>query len=67
MISSIRKLWPEYLMLVFTASILTFFTHQVWTVAEAQASIERPEPRAWTPRKIPKCDKELWLRIKDGC
>jgi len=25
------------------------------------------EPQVWTGPEIPKCDKELWLRIKDGC
>ena len=24
------------------------------------------EPREWPPQ-IQKCDKELWLRVKDGC
>jgi len=27
----------------------------------------REEPKPWSGRPIPKCDKELWLRIKDGC
>ena len=27
----------------------------------------RVEPEPWSGREIPKCDKELWLRIKDGC
>lgn len=23
--------------------------------------------QGWTPRSIPVCDKELWLRITEGC
>jgi hypothetical protein len=25
------------------------------------------EQQVWTGPEIPQCDKELWLRIKDGC
>lgn len=25
------------------------------------------KPEIWTGPQIPQCNKELWLRIKDGC
>jgi hypothetical protein len=46
------------LLLVFiTVGIIT----NVWGYEQELAS------PSWTPPEIPLCEKELWLRIKDGC
>ena len=42
----------------------------VLVVKEAKAYDEAKQPPrlpTWSSPEIPKCDKELWLRIKDGC
>jgi len=31
------------------------------------AEPEPAQPEIWYGPEIPKCEKELWLRIKDGC
>jgi hypothetical protein len=40
-----------------------------YAVIETVYGYERPvyEADLYEPPSIPKCDKELWLRIKDGC
>lgn len=54
--------------LVAVAIGLTAFTHKViHTAWEHGNKPPREQPEPWSGPKIPKCDKELWLRIKDGC
>ena len=46
------------------AGILGLVLLTVFTVLPAEEL--RHEP-SWNPPEIPYCQKELWLRIKDGC
>lgn len=36
-------------------------------IIEASKAEPVAEPQVWTGPPIPKCDKELWLRITEGC
>ena len=50
------------------AIICLAIAYVILSVVMIEASKAAPvhEPRSMYP-EIPKCDKELWLRIKDGC
>ena len=39
----------------------------LWFEMARAQPIPREEPEIYYGPEIPKCDKELWLRIKDGC
>ena len=40
----------------------------IFAAAYAHGQIpERDPPEPWSGPEIQQCDKELWLRIKDGC
>lgn len=47
-----------------TAFVLFAFTWVVFGAVATQHELKQP---TWEAPTIPKCDKELWLRIKDGC
>jgi hypothetical protein len=52
------------------ALICFAITYVILSVIMIEASKAAPEPREpeiYYGPEIPKCDKELWLRIKDGC
>lgn len=40
-----------------------------YAIVSTAAAYEVPEPRkpTWSSPDIARCDKELWLRVKDGC
>jgi hypothetical protein len=61
--------WIEYILAIM-AVLFIFFC--VLVIKEAKAYhdklLEAPKYEMREQyREIPKCDKELWLRIKDGC
>jgi hypothetical protein len=61
----VAVIWPFILV-----GGLFWFVDTVKTAAlEREAKRAELYARAHTPagRDIPRCDKELWLRIKDGC
>ena len=64
-----RTDWTEYMMYFLIVFILGLGMYVITTTAKAHYHVEqeRVDVKGWTPRPIPKCDKELWLRIKDGC
>ena len=43
------------------------FVVAVMRTALAHANEPERIAEPWQPPAIPKCEKELWLRIKDGC
>lgn len=49
--------------------ILVAFTYTVFSVLLIEEAKSAPPKiqEVWTGPEIPQCNKELWLRIKDGC
>ncbi len=45
--------------------LLVLFVMVVMEAGESQATLIHKA--SWQAPEIPSCDKELWLRIKDGC
>ena len=64
-----RTDWIEYFLWFLIMLVLGLGSYSIVTIAKAHDQTEqnRVKSEGWTPRPIPKCDKELWLRIKDGC
>lgn len=60
--------WVDYFLL-FMCVVFIWFSALVVTEAKAHHDEQqaRPVVKGWQPPAIPHCDKELWLRIKDGC
>lgn len=60
--------WVDHLLGILCALFVVFC---VIVVKEAKAHYDikqqRTEPAVWTGPPIPKCNKELWLRITEGC
>jgi hypothetical protein len=59
--------WVDHLLGILCVMFIWFC---VLVVKEAKAhhdAIEPPRLPTWSAPEIPQCDKELWLRIKDGC
>jgi len=57
---------------ILLAFIALFLILCVVVVRDAAAEhghspVHVPRAATWQPPPIPQCDKELWLRIKDGC
>lgn len=61
-----RTDWVDHLLGILCVFLIWFC---VLVVKEASAHEPRQvqQPAVWTGPTIQKCDKELWLRIKDGC
>ena len=60
----------EYALVALLIFILWTISISIIGTAKAHAEYEaanQVKVEGWKPRKIPQCDKELWLRIKDGC
>ena len=60
----------DHILLGILVFILILCADAIVDAAKANAIYElerQTKVQGWTPREIPKCDKELWLRIKDGC
>jgi len=50
--------------------VMVVFTFTVWDKAYHKHIEEEQNKeihQGWTPRSIPMCEKELWLRITEGC
>lgn len=56
----------EKITVLFIVVVVSYACGAIWMTA---ATYERPvyETKAWEPPKIPKCDKELWERIRNRC
>ena len=54
---------------VLAGFIILFIVLCVLVIQDTAEGYERSAPRAMRDHRpeIPQCDKELWLRIKDGC
>lgn len=68
--STADKIWRTVIGSLFLG-LLLYSLYAIKTVyayhqVQEQQSPATPEPPFYGPR-IPMCDKELWLRIKDGC
>jgi len=66
----IKADWADHLLAIIIVMVLWVTCKVIIEAAEAHAEYEaanQVEVKGWQPRKIPQCDKELWLRIKDGC
>lgn len=61
-----RTDWVDHFLLILCI-ILVGFSVMVVLEASAHEPREINQPAIRTGPAIPKCDKELWLRIKDGC
>ena len=46
---------------------VTYVIMSVLLIEASKAAEPVPAPEIYYGPDIPKCDKELWLRIKDGC
>ena len=51
--------------LIFAA--MAYIIISVVMIEASKAAPQPQEPKIYYGPEIPKCDKELWLRIKDGC
>ena len=60
--------WVDHVIIILCIAFIWFC---VLIVKEAKAhhdnQVEPTPPAVWTGPEIQQCDKELWLRIKDGC
>ena len=58
--------WIENAILIGIVIFMVMFTYAVIDTAQAHKSIDTHQPRPQY-RDVPECNKELWLRVKDGC
>ena len=57
----------EYFWILVIICTFLSIAHAVFNTAKAHGLREIKPPAVYEYPDIPKCDKELWLRIKDGC
>ena len=64
-----RTDWTDHVLGIIIALVLVLSALSIMEVAKAHHDAKEPPatPEVWTGPPIPQCDKELWLRIKDGC
>jgi len=46
---------------------ISYVILSVLIIENSKAAPPEHVPEVWTGPEIAQCDKELWLRIKDGC
>lgn len=66
----IKADWADHILAIIIVIVLWIAVDAIIKTARAQYEYDQAYPykqKEWQPRQIPKCDKELWLRIKDGC
>lgn len=61
--------WVDHVLLILAIFFIGLCVVVVKTAKAHHDEVNQPQPEpvVWTGPPIPKCDKELWLRIKDGC
>ena len=52
----------------FAGLMISFALLSTYVIVDVASHHEKAMNQStWSPPDIPQCDKELWVRIKDGC
>ena len=57
--------WEQTFVYTLAVMIVAFGGSIFYTIATYEPPVYESKP--WEPPAIPKCDKELWDRIREGC